>query len=131
MRGHAARSTICVASGSNQKLNSWRGLVALVLPGLLASCGGWDHDDNCFNCGPPQQQTEISLGVVSADFNKDGFPDVVALSTDTPALGPNASNLNTYLSIAAGEIYLVDLLAEMPLDDLWRRPDVPLASLVK
>ena len=28
MRGHAARSTICAASGSNQKLNSWRGLVA-------------------------------------------------------------------------------------------------------
>ena len=28
MRGHAARSTMCGASGSNQKLNSWRGLVA-------------------------------------------------------------------------------------------------------
>ena len=28
MRGHGARSTMCAASGSNQKLNSWRGLVA-------------------------------------------------------------------------------------------------------
>jgi hypothetical protein len=79
------------------------GLVAIGLAGLLASCGGWDHDDNCFNCGPPQQQTEISLGVVSADFNKDGYADVVALSTFSPPSAPNASNLKTYLSIAAGE----------------------------
>ena len=28
MRGHGARSTMWAASGSNQKLNSWRGLVA-------------------------------------------------------------------------------------------------------
>jgi hypothetical protein len=70
---------------------------------LLASCGGDDHGYNCFNCGPPQQQREISLGVVSADFNNIGLADVVALSTYSPALAPNASNLKTYLSIAAGD----------------------------
>jgi hypothetical protein len=83
-------------------LSSWRVLAAIALPGLLASCGGWDHDDNCFNCGPPQQQTEISLGVVTADFNNGGFPDVVALSTYNPPSAPNASNLKTYLASAAG-----------------------------
>jgi len=84
------------------QLSSWRVLAAVALPGLLASCGGWDHDDNCFNCGPPQQQTEISLGVVTADFNNGGFPDVVALSTYSPPSAPNASNLKTYLASAAG-----------------------------
>jgi hypothetical protein len=73
------------------------------VPALLASCGGHDHDDYCFQCGPVGPQTEVSLGVVSADFNKDGIPDVVALSTVEPAAAPNASNLKTYLSIAAGE----------------------------
>jgi hypothetical protein len=73
------------------------------VPALFASCGGHDHDDYCFQCGPVGPQTEVSLGVVSADFNKDGIPDVVALSTDEPATAPNASNLKTYLSIARGE----------------------------
>jgi len=88
---------------AGRSLSAWRPLLAVALPGLLASCGGYDHGDNCFQCGPVVPQREISLGVVSADFNKDGFADVVALSTDEPASAPNASNLKAYLSIAAGE----------------------------
>ena len=63
---------------------------------LLASCDrGYDHRVICYSCGGTP--TEISKGVVSADFNGDGFPDVVALSSI-----PGSSNLKTYLSTAAG-----------------------------
>jgi hypothetical protein len=69
---------------------------------LLASCGGYDHGDNCYLCNPVVPQNEVSLGVVSADFNGDGLPDVVALSTDEPPSSRNASNLKLYMAIAAG-----------------------------
>jgi hypothetical protein len=63
---------------------------------LLASCDrGNDHRIICYSCGGTP--TEISKGVVSADFNGDGFADVVALSSI-----PGSSNLKTYLSTAAG-----------------------------
>jgi hypothetical protein len=81
----------------------WRPLLTLALPVLLASCGGYDHGDNCYLCGPSVPQNEISLGVVSADFNADGLPDVVALSTLVPPSAPNASNLKLYLATAAGQ----------------------------
>ena len=79
-----------------RSFRSWRTLLAVGLPALLASCGGYDHGDNCFQCGPGVQQSELSLGVVSADFNKDGFADVVALSTIEPPSAPNASNPVSY-----------------------------------
>jgi len=93
-------------------LRSWRALLAVALPAVLVNCGGYDHGDYCFQCGPGGAPTEISLGVVSADFNGDGFADVVALSTIEPALAPNASNLKTYLSIAAGEYAAPTLSAD-------------------
>jgi hypothetical protein len=95
-------------------LTSWRALLAVALPALLVNCGGYDHGDYCFQCGPGGTPTEISLGVVSADFNDDGFADVVALSTIAPGLAPtqNASNLKTYLSIAAGEYAAPTLTAD-------------------
>lgn len=68
----------------------------IALGSLLASCD--DHHgyrNICYSCGITP--TEISRGVVSADFNGDGFADVVALS----AL-PGSSNLKIYLSTAAG-----------------------------
>src|ERR1700723_2524791 len=66
---------------------------------MLASCD--DDDRGCFGCGNITP-TEFSNGVVSADFNGDGFADVVALSTVQPAVSPTPSNIKAYLSTAAG-----------------------------
>src|SRR5580700_7313379 len=51
-------------------------LVALgiALCALLASCGdGYGHRDLCYSCGANATPTEVLQGVVSADFNGDGF----------------------------------------------------------
>jgi hypothetical protein len=66
---------------------------------LLASCD--DHDHGCFGCGNVTP-TEFSAGVVSADFNGDGFADVVALSSVLPPVSASPSNIKAYLSSAAG-----------------------------
>jgi FG-GAP-like repeat len=66
---------------------------------LLASCD--DHGNGCFGCGN-FTPSEFSAGVVSADFNGDGFADVVALSTVLPPVSANPSNIKAYLSSAAG-----------------------------
>ena len=69
---------------------------------LLASCdNGYGNDYNCYSCfsGTP---VEFSYGVVSADFNGDGFADVVALNTAFPIQASGASNLKSYLSTGAG-----------------------------
>jgi hypothetical protein len=66
---------------------------------LLASCD--DHDHGCFGCGH-FTPTEFSAGVVSADFNGDGFADVIAISTVLPPVSASPSNIKAYLSTAAG-----------------------------
>jgi len=66
---------------------------------LLASCD--DHFRDCFGCGNPTP-AEFSAGVVSADFNGDGFADVIALSTVLPPSSASPSNIKAYLSTAAG-----------------------------
>jgi len=66
---------------------------------LLASCD--DNGHGCFGCGN-FTPTEFSTGVVSADFNGDGFADVVALSTVLPPASASPSNIKAYLSTAAG-----------------------------
>ena len=71
----------------------------LALCALLASCG--DYHNGCYGCGN-FTPTEFSNGVVSADFNGDGFADVVALSTVRPPVSAVASNIDAYLSTAAG-----------------------------
>jgi len=76
-----------------------RVFLAIAASILLASCDN-NYNNGCYGCGGPP--TEASFGVVSADFNGDGFPDVVALSTVFPPPGPGASNLKTYLSTGAG-----------------------------
>jgi hypothetical protein len=76
---------------------------ALAVAGLLTSCGGDDHGFNCFDCGPGVTPVESSLGVVSGNFHAAGVADLVQLSTVEPEQGSNASNLKTYLSIAADE----------------------------
>jgi hypothetical protein len=73
----------------------------IAVPALLAGCGGDNYYyDSCGNCGVTPQ--EVSYGVVSADFNGDGIPDVVALSSQSPPYGQNPSNLKTYLATSAG-----------------------------
>jgi hypothetical protein len=76
--------------------------LGMALSTLLAGCDDGSNDVivcySCVNTTP----TEISKGVVSADFNGDGFADVVALSSVHPATAPGMSNLKAYLSTAAG-----------------------------
>jgi hypothetical protein len=66
---------------------------------LLASCDDQGH--GCFGCGS-FTPTEFSAGVVSADFNGDGFADVVEISTVLPPVSASPSNIKAYLSTAAG-----------------------------
>jgi hypothetical protein len=75
-------------------------IAGLALPALLASCSDY-HNHGCYGCGNVGTPTEFSAGVVSADFNGDGFPDVVALSAIFPT-GPGAFNIKAYLSTGAG-----------------------------
>src|ERR1700761_5426319 len=68
--------------------------------GILAGCD--DHHDHCFHC-VNLTPTEFSNGVFAADFNGDGFADVVALSTVSPGTSArNSSALKTYLTTGAG-----------------------------
>ena len=76
------------------------GSLGIALSALLASCNdGYGHG-GCYPCVNVTPQ-EISRGVVSADFNGDGFADVIALSSIHPE-APGSSNLKAYLSTAAG-----------------------------
>jgi hypothetical protein len=83
---------------SARSASQWLAIATL---GLLAGCD--DHHDHCFfNC-VNITPTEFSNGVVAGDFNGDGFADVVALSTVSPASSAsNSSTLKTYLSTGAG-----------------------------
>ncbi len=72
---------------------AWAALAAVT---LLASCGG---DYGGSNSGYPP--VEMSAGVVAADFNNDGFADIVQLSSVQNGLEPDPANLKTYLSTSA------------------------------
>lgn len=75
--------------------------MAAAVCAVLASCGDYHH--GCYGCGNITP-TEFANGVVSADFNGDGFADVIALSTVQPSASPIASNIKAYLSTAAGAL---------------------------
>ncbi|HWS63253.1 MAG TPA: VCBS repeat-containing protein [Steroidobacteraceae bacterium] len=76
--------------------------LGMALSALLASCddgyGGGGCYSSCGNFTP----YEVSAGVVSADFNGDGFADIVAASSVHPETAAGSSNLKAYLSKAAG-----------------------------
>src|SRR5258708_2675009 len=85
-------------------LHNYIRVSSLVLPlavlcAALASC----NDDNirCYGCGNITP-TEFSNGVVSGDFNGDGFADVVALSTVQPQVSAYPSNIKAYLTTGKG-----------------------------
>jgi hypothetical protein len=75
--------------------------LGITVSALLASCDD-GYDGGCYSCGNVVTPYEVSAGVVSADFNGDGFADVVAASSVHPAVAAGSSNLKTYLSTAAG-----------------------------
>lgn len=96
----------------------WPAGVGVAVSLLLASCdNGYGGDYQCYSCysGP---QYEASYGVVSADFNRDGFADIVALSTVFPLEAPGASNLKSYLSTGAGA-FAMPVLSNAGTDPLY------------
>jgi len=60
--------------------------LGIALSALLASCDNGYDAPICYSCNVAP--TEYSKGVVAADFNGDGLPDVVALSLNSPHCGP-------------------------------------------
>jgi hypothetical protein len=81
-------------------LRRWRALFGIALLPALASCNDGGYDDHCFNCGVTP--SEVSLGVIAGNFNANGFPSIVALSSIEPAVGPGNGNLKVYLSTGVG-----------------------------
>lgn len=71
-------------------------VAALMLP-LLASCGS---DGDCWNCQP--SATEVSLGLVAADFSHSGATSIVATSTVLQYPQYNPGNLDVHLASAPG-----------------------------
>ncbi len=69
--------------------------VALATVPLLLSCGDYGGSYSGY---PP---IEMSAGVAVADFNNDGFSDVVQLSSVQNGLEPDPASLKTYLSTSA------------------------------
>jgi hypothetical protein len=85
--------------------------LGIALSALLASCDDGYGDGGCHSCGYVTP-VEVSAGVVSADFNHDGFADVVGLSSVHPAVAGSSSNLKAYLSTAAGVFAAPTLTAD-------------------
>lgn len=76
-----------------------RAAAALVLLPALSSCGGYDHHcHDCYSYTP----VEYSAGVVAADFNNDGFPDIQQQSTVPDGWGAAPATIKSYLTTASG-----------------------------
>jgi hypothetical protein len=89
-------------------------LAALAVVPLLSSCGG-DHWD-CWSCNEQPQQ--VSNGVVSADFNDDGFADVVSLNATFP-LAPGSSSIFSYLTNAAAGTFATPVATQTNNNPLY------------
>ncbi len=83
--------------------------IAIALSVLLASCNDGYDAPICYSCNITP--TELSKGVVAADFNGDGFPDIVAVTSIHPPAAPG-SNLKAYLSTGAGAFAAPTLTAD-------------------
>jgi hypothetical protein len=97
-------------SNSTEMAPRYRRLaLGIALSALLTSCDDYGNR-GCYSCNatPP---FETSTGVVSADFNGDGFADVVVLSSVHPEVAAGSSNLKAYLSTAAGSFAAPTLTA--------------------
>src|SRR5216683_6649917 len=82
-------------TNSTQMAPRYRRLaLGIALSALLASCDDYGNG-GCYSCNATP--FEISTGVVSADFNGDGFADVVALSSVHPETAAGSSHLKAYL----------------------------------
>ena len=79
-------------TGLIKRRAAWAALAAVP---LLASCGGGYGSNSGY---PP---VEMSAGVAAADFNNDGFADIVQLSSVQNGLEPDPAFLKTYLSTSA------------------------------
>ncbi|MGA3156106.1 MAG: VCBS repeat-containing protein, partial [Steroidobacteraceae bacterium] len=90
-------------------------LAGLALLPLLSSCGN-DHWGNCWDCNIQPQQA--SYGVVSADFNGDGFADVVALNTTFPLM-QGSSNLAAYLTAGSAGSFGTAVLTQTNNNPLY------------
>jgi hypothetical protein len=92
--------TAAPARNRVHRLRPWTALFGIALLPALVSCNdGYDHG-YCYDCGV--MPTEVSLGVVTGNFNAGGFASVVALSSLEPDQSFASSNLKVYLSTAAG-----------------------------
>jgi FG-GAP-like repeat len=85
--------------GLRRALDVVRPIAVVALTLVLASCGG---DDHCRNCGPSFPSTEVSYGLVAADFTGNGSTSIIqtSLVTNGPQSGPG--NLKAYLSTGPG-----------------------------
>src|SRR5260370_28406802 len=102
-RIQTAGETSMLQSSSTETVPRYRRIaLGMALSALLASCddgyGGGGCYSSCGNFTP----YEVSAGIVSADFNGDGFADIVAASSVHPETAAGSSNLKAYLSTAAG-----------------------------
>jgi hypothetical protein len=93
-------------------LRTW---TLLALLAGLASCGGYDH---CDECNISYQTYEASYGLVAGNFNSSGFASIVETSTLKNGFQPNPGNLKAYLSSAAGT-YAAPVLTSAGDDPLY------------
>jgi hypothetical protein len=92
-----ADPALATARTLTHDLYPWRAMCGVALLLTLASCDN-GYGDNCCAYIP----TEVSLGVVTGNFNANGFASVVAMSAIEPAPAVGYDNLKVYLSTGAG-----------------------------
>jgi hypothetical protein len=98
-RAPTAESALATGRSLTHALRTWRVLFGIALLSVLASCNN-GYDNNFYSSGV--MPAEISLGVVTGNFNASGHASVVAMSAIEPAPAVGYDNLKVYLSTGAG-----------------------------